>query len=124
RSEQWALPVKRSPRYSEHVTGRLDADRGGELQDGIHHGFASGSTGRIGRPNRAATFFWISMTISALRRASVRRWVSRRNCWISSATGSRLDLGPRFWGANAWSTPASRSRRQVVNNEEYKPSRR
>src|ERR1022692_4549815 len=28
------------------------------------------------------------------------------------------------WGARAWRTPASRSRRQVVNREEYKPSRR
>src|SRR5450755_690088 len=64
------------------------------------------------------------MTISALRSASVSRWVSRRNCWFSSATGSRLDLGPRFCGANAWRTPASRSRRHVVNREEYKPSRR
>src|ERR1017187_6604792 len=64
------------------------------------------------------------MTISALRSASVSRWVSRRNCWFSSAMGSRLDLGPRFWGARAWRTPASRSRRQVVNRDEYSPSRR
>ena len=66
----------------------------------------------------------MSITISALRSSSVRRRVSRRNCWFSSATGSRLDLGPRFWGAKAWRTPASRSRRQVDNREEYKPSRR
>src|SRR5450755_1160306 len=66
----------------------------------------------------------MSMTISALRSSSVRRAVSRRNCWFSSATGSCLDLGPRFWGVKAWRTPASRSRRQVANREEYKPSRR
>src|SRR3954454_13328787 len=64
------------------------------------------------------------MTISALRSASFSCRVSRRSWWFSSATGSRLDLGPRFWGANAWRTTASRSRRQVVNREEYKPSRR
>src|ERR1019366_3338235 len=66
----------------------------------------------------------MSITISALRSSSMRRSVSRRSCRFSSAKGSRLDLGPRFWGAKACRTPASRSRRQVANRDEYRPSRR
>src|SRR5580700_1688276 len=66
----------------------------------------------------------MSITISALRSSSMRRSVSRRSWRFSSAKGSRLDLGPRFWGANACRTPASRSRRQVANRDEYRPSRR
>ena len=64
------------------------------------------------------------MTISALRSSSVRRWFSDGASDSLPATGSRLDLGPRFWGVKAWRTPASRSRRQVATSEEYKPSRR
>src|SRR5580693_2549885 len=66
----------------------------------------------------------MSITISALRSSSMRRSVSRRSWRFSSAKGSRLDLGPRFCGANACRTPASRSRRQVANRDEYRPSRR
>ena len=57
RPEQWALPIEGSASDAERVTGRLDPDGGRELQHGIHYGFSSGSTVRIGRPNRAATFF-------------------------------------------------------------------
>src|SRR5579863_811177 len=66
----------------------------------------------------------MSITISALRSSSMRRSVWRRSWRFSSAKGSRLDLGPRFCGANACRTPASRSRRQVANRDEYRPSRR
>ena len=64
------------------------------------------------------------MTISALRSSSVRRALSDAAFDFLPATGSRLDFGPRFWGAKAWRMPAARSRRQVVNRDEYNPSRR
>src|SRR5947208_6803642 len=51
-----ASPAERaaSPREAEHVAGRLDPDGRRELQNSIHHGFSSGSTATIGRPNRVA----------------------------------------------------------------------
>src|ERR1035437_8813792 len=49
---------------------------------------------------------------------------NRRQLLADPCSGLRLDLGPRFCGARAWRTPASRSRRQVVNNDEYSPSLR
>src|SRR5665213_3090394 len=64
------------------------------------------------------------MMISALRSCSVRRAWSRSSWSCASCSGLRLDLGPRFCGARAWRTPASRSRRQVVSKDEYSPSRR
>jgi len=64
------------------------------------------------------------MTISALRSAWVRPLGFAARLLVSPATGSRLYLGPRFWGANARRMRASRSRRHVVNREDYKPSRR
>jgi hypothetical protein len=57
RSEQWAMPIEGSPSDAQRVAGRLDADGGRELQDGIHYGFSSGSTVASGRPNSIATFF-------------------------------------------------------------------
>src|ERR1035438_8597491 len=118
------LPIKSRARYAQEQTGRLDADGRSELFDGFHYRLPSGSGVSIGRPNSAATFFWTSITMSALRNSSTRRWFSRRSCWFSSTTGSYLDLGPRLWGDKAWRTPASRSHRQVFNKEEYNPSRR
>ena len=54
------------------------------------------------------------MMISAFLSCSVSRALSRRSFSVSSAMGSRLDLGPRL--------PASRSRRHVVISDEYNPS--
>src|ERR1022692_4969547 len=110
RQRSAAMPIKSRARQAQNQTGRLDADGGSELFDGFHYRLPSASGASIGRPNSAATFFWTSITMSALRSSSVRRWFSRRSCWFSSANGLYLDFGTRFLGAKACRTPASRLR--------------
>src|SRR5688572_29573049 len=56
-AKSWTLPIEGRAGNAEHIAGGLEADRGGELTDGIHQGFCSGSGVTIGQPNSAATFF-------------------------------------------------------------------
>ncbi len=79
----------------------------------------------MAKPISKATFFWTSITSSALSSRLCSLWLSRVSCaicCISARCGS--DLGPRFCGARAARSAASRWRRQVLKLEEYTPSRR
>ena len=60
-----ALPIEGSASHSQEITGGGDADDGGQMGDGIHPGFSSGSAFGRGHPNSAPTFLGTSMTISA-----------------------------------------------------------
>src|SRR5205085_360813 len=79
------LPIERSTGHSQEIAGGHDANGGGQMGDGVHQGFSSGSTFGRGHPNRSPTFFCTSMTMAALRNSSVRRWFSRRSFWLSSS---------------------------------------
>src|SRR5450755_2694368 len=118
------LAIVRSTRCKQRTASSARAHGGGQFGDRGHQEFSSGSGSRIGRPNSAATFFWTSMMMCALRRSSARRAFWRRSFWTSSSIGLRLDFGPRFCGVSASRMPVARSRRQVASSDEYKPSRR
>ena len=65
------------------------------------------------------------MTASACAKRRDRRRLSRCRVATEAANGlAGSDFGPRFFGASASNTPASRCRRQSVRAEEYSPSRR
>jgi hypothetical protein len=55
--EDRPLSIERSPSHAQNLTSWSNANEGRELDDGIHQGFSSCSSGRIGRPNSAAIFF-------------------------------------------------------------------
>ena len=91
----------------------------------IHHDSSSLSGVASGIPNRAATFFWIPMIASACSNLRPSRAISRLACVSSAVKGfSTARLGPRLAGVSAPRAPLSRSRRQSVRIDEYKPSRR
>src|SRR6266542_2502045 len=118
RAQDGTLPIEGSAGHREEIAGGNDTHGGGQMDDGIHQGFSSGPALGRGQPNSAPTFFWTSMTISALRSSSVKRSFSRRSFWFSSAIGLRLDLGPRLCGVKPLRMPNCRSRRQVTRWEE------
>jgi hypothetical protein len=65
------------------------------------------------------------MIASARSNLRPRRAFSRLACASSAAKGVRTaDLGPRLAGVSAPRAPLSRCRRQSLNVDEYKPSRR
>src|ERR1700693_5445942 len=114
---------------ARHVQGRAGA--GGQTgsrrqrDDRCRHDLSSLSGVASGIPNRAATFFWISIIASACSNLRPRRAFSRLACASSAAKGFRaVGFGPRLAGVSAPRTPLSRCRRQSVRVDEYKPSRR
>src|SRR3954447_9722629 len=70
------LPVKGSARKAEDFAGCFYSDHWPKIANGRSHGvFVSAS----GRPSSIASFFWTSITISALRNCSASRSLSRRS---------------------------------------------
>src|SRR6266852_2211255 len=77
------------------------------------------------RLGRARPFFWTSTSASACSARLFHRPTSRSSSAIRlSRESGGVTFGPRFFGDNPASSPRSRAARQVVNSDEYSPSRR
>src|ERR1019366_9448788 len=70
------LAIEGSAGHAERLTGGLDADRGREPMNGVHHSLSISSSVGSGQPNSVPSFFWTSMMRAALRSSSVRRTFS------------------------------------------------
>ena len=98
---------------------------GGELLGRFHQSFSSGSELFRGIPSSEATFFWITMTVSACASlASSRRFLRSSSAIRLSRASGGFPFRPRLAGRNPSSSPASRCRRHVLKADENNPSRR
>src|ERR1035437_1961811 len=126
RRQTHALTIDAGARHdqSRARTGG-ETSRRRQRDDGVNHDASSLSDVASGRPNKAATFFWMAMMASACSSLRKSRAFSRLACASSPAIGLRTaGLGPRLIDVIAPSAPASRSRRHSLKVDEYRPSRR
>ncbi len=57
RAKDGTLPIEGSTGHPEDIAGGKHANRKGQMGNGVHQGFSSGSAFGRGHPNSAPTFF-------------------------------------------------------------------
>lgn len=120
------LPIVGGTRYRQRRAGGSGANDWREVRGELHRDTSLLPGGELsGIPRTSCSFFWNSMMVSACFRRWRRLVFSRSSCWIRLASAESLrGCSPRCFGVRRANAPAARSRRHVVSNDEYSPSRR
>src|SRR5690606_23034099 len=116
---------QRCTRHPDRIARWLDSDFGRELLRALHHDFSNSSSfgGSSSIPKSSDSFFWTRITFSACSSFRRRRWFSRSRFATRRASVDGAFFGPCLRPMTS-SVLVRACALQVVNRDEYRPSRR